>query len=210
MRRNFKIKSDKLCLWLSDDFCQHPKGIKQFELKSLISIFFNCIIFWIRYTNCTFYSTSHSKIRSETDSSHWQKAKYVQRKKCPSTGLHATKEMMWMKKQIISLIFWLKPFNRKQPLLLKAEENIKTKISVSSVVHLSVTDSEPSITTLVPKPFLLVPSNVSWLSAKKYGLLHRNRDPFWRNGLRKSDIQGRSDLKSLPPKERELEGTGRN
>lgn len=62
---------------------------------------FNCIC-WIRYINCIFYSTSQSKIRSEMDSSHWQKAKYQQRKEWPSTGFYATKKMM-SKKELFFL-----------------------------------------------------------------------------------------------------------
>jgi len=33
------MKSSELCLSPSNDYCQHLKGIKQLELKSLISIF---------------------------------------------------------------------------------------------------------------------------------------------------------------------------
>lgn len=76
--------------------------------------------------------------------------------------------------------FFLKSFNGKQPLLLKAEENNKDKINVFSVVLLCATPlftqthsnskfhfnsglnkcrsrTQPALTALAPRPFLLSP-----------------------------------------------------
>lgn len=136
---------------------------------------FNCIC-WIRYINCIFYSTSQSKIRSEMDSSHWQKVKYQQRKECPSTGFHARKKddvqegtifslnFGWNLSTGSSLYFWKqkkisKPnqiFPQLSPYLLQPFHSNPKALFCSGLIRCR-SRTQPPVTTLVPKPFLLSP-----------------------------------------------------